>query len=147
MSATNIESARTSNALENPFVIRHWMTASPHSIGRDQPLAVAHRLMREHDLRHLPVLERGKIVGVVSQRDLYFLETIGAVDPETEYVDEAMTADVYCVSPTARVEEVVAEMATHKYGCAIVIENSKTIGVFTTTDALRLLARILSKKS
>lgn len=147
MPATNIGSARTSTALEKPLVMKYWMTASPHSIGRDQPLAVAHRLMREHDLRHLPVLERGKIVGIVSQRDLYFLETIGAVDPETECVDEAMTADVYCVAPTARVEDVVAEMATHKYGCAIVVENTKTVGVFTTTDALRLLSSILSQKS
>ena len=46
------------------------MTETPHSIGKDQPLAVAHRLMKEHDLRHLPVLEQGKLVGLVSERDV-----------------------------------------------------------------------------
>jgi acetoin utilization protein AcuB len=147
MHATKAKPAYPSPTLDKPLVMRNWMTASPHSIGRDQPLAVAHRLMREHDLRHLPVLERGKIVGVVSQRDLYFLETFAAVDQETECVDEAMTSDVYCVAPDARIEEVVAEMARHKYGCAVVVENSKTVGVFTTTDALHLLAGLLGRKS
>jgi acetoin utilization protein AcuB len=137
----------TSMPFRKPLVMREWMTPSPHSIGRDQPLAVAHRLMREHDLRHLPVLERGKIVGIVTQRDLYFLETIAAVDPETEYVDEAMSSDVYCVAPDTRVEEVVKEMAEHKYGCAVVIEKTKVVGVFTTTDALGLLAGILGQPS
>lgn len=130
-----------------PLVMRHWMTPSPHSIGRDQPLAVAHRLMREHDLRHLPVLERGKIVGLLTQRDLYFLETLAAVDPETECVDEAMSPDVYCVTPGARIGEVVSEMARHKYGCAIVVDNAKVVGMFTTTDAMRLLAELLEKGS
>jgi acetoin utilization protein AcuB len=109
-------------------------------------MAIAHGLMRQHNLRHLPVLERGKIVGVVSQRDLYFLETIGAVDPETDCVDEAMTSDVYCVGPDTHVEEVVAEMADHKYGCAVVVEHNKVAGMFTTTDALRLLADLLRQQ-
>lgn len=142
--AANKLSPNSSRTLQKPLVVRQWMTPSPHSIGRDQPLAIAHKLMREHDLRHLPVLERGKIVGIVTQRDLYFLETIGAVDPETECVDEAMSPDVYCVGPDVRIREVVAEMAEHKYGCAVVIEHAKAIGVFTTTDALRLLSNLLS---
>jgi len=103
--------------------------------------------MRQHDLRHLPVLEHGKIVGLLTQRDLYFLETIAAVDPETECVDEAMSPDVYSVTPSAKIHDVVSEMAKHKYGCAIVVENSKVVGMFTTTDALRLLTTLLEKGS
>ena len=50
-----------------------FMTPGPHTIGRDQTLAVAHRLVREHGIRHLPVLHGGKQVGDQSQRDLHFI--------------------------------------------------------------------------
>ena len=60
------------------------MTPQPVTIGRKQPLAIAHRMMRAHGVRHLPVLEHGELVGVVSQRDLYFLETIRDADPEED---------------------------------------------------------------
>jgi acetoin utilization protein AcuB len=121
------------------------MTPAPHSIGRDQTLAVAHGVMRQYDVRHLPVLERGKVVGLVTQRDLYFLETIAAVDPETECVDQAMSSDVFCTTPAAPIGEVVLEMAEHKYGCAVVVENSKVVGMFTTTDAMHLLADLVKR--
>src|SRR5690606_1318822 len=79
--------------------IERYMTQSPHTIGRDQTLAAAHRVMREHGIRHLPVLEGGKLVGIVSQRDLHLLETLDDVDPEQVEVSEAMTQDVYAVGP------------------------------------------------
>ena len=46
------------------------MTRAPLSIRPEQTLAEAHRLMRKHRIRHLPVVDRGKLVGIVSQRDL-----------------------------------------------------------------------------
>ena len=53
-------------------------------------MAAAHRLMRRHKIRHLPILQEGKLVGVLSQRDLYFLETLKDVNPEEVNVSEAM---------------------------------------------------------
>jgi len=123
--------------------MRDCMTRAPHSIGKTQRLEVAHKLMRENGLRHLPVLEGGKIVGILSQRDLYFLETIAGVKPETEQVEDAMSPEVYVVTPDARASQVAAQMAKHKYGCAVVAENGHVVGVFTTTDALGLLAALL----
>jgi acetoin utilization protein AcuB len=126
------------------FAIKRWMTPTPHSIGKEQSLSVAHQVMKRHALRHLPVLERGKLVGMLSERDLLFLETITDVDPEKETVEQGMTQDVYCVSPEAQVEVVAREMVTHRYGCAVVVEDSKIVGIFTTIDALSLLIRVLS---
>ncbi|HEX7669799.1 MAG TPA: CBS domain-containing protein [Polyangiaceae bacterium] len=146
MSATLRNRRPRSRPPSKPFVLKYWMTAAPHSIGKDQPLAVAHRLMKDHDLRHLPVLEGGKLVGLVSERDLYFLETVAGVDPEKERVEEGMSQDVYCASPDAPLHDVIVEMATHKYGCTVVIEHAETVGVFTTTDALNLLAQCLDSK-
>ena len=125
------------------MILKYWMTPALHSIGKDQPLAVAHRLMKEQQIRHLPVLDGGKVVGIISERDLYYLETIAEVDIETEPVEEGMTRDIYCVSPEAPLREVVQEMASRKYGCAIVVEGKKAVGIFTTTDAMHLLAAYL----
>lgn len=116
------------------------MTPQPITIGRDQPLAKAHELMRSHACRHLPVLERGELVGIVSQRDLYFLETIAGVDMDADKVDDAMSSDAYWVSPEATLAEVCAEMSAHRYGCAVVMERERVAGIFTATDALRVLA-------
>jgi len=129
------------------IAIKQWMTPTPHSIGKDQPLAVAHRLMRDHGLRHLPVLEHGRLVGMLSERDLFFLESISDVDPEKETVEQGMSQDVYAVPPDARVREVIAEMRKHRYGSAVVVERGKVVGVFTTTNALELLATFLDNNS
>ncbi|MGZ3420545.1 MAG: CBS domain-containing protein [Polyangiales bacterium] len=124
-----------------PILVRDYMTPSPHTVGGDQPLAVAHAFMRENGIRHLPVLHGGKLVGVVSQRDLYFLETLAGVDPNTVKVEEAMTAEPFTVAPNDDLRSVAAEMAKHRYGTAIVCDPSGLVrGIFTTTDALRALA-------
>ena len=120
--------------------ISQHMTASPHTIGINQTLSVAHLLMTKHHIRHLPVLDTGKLVGLVSLRDLHFIETLRDVDPTVVTVDEAMTAEPYTVEPTARLSTVVATMAKHKYGSAIVVDADRVVGVFTTIDALTVLA-------
>jgi acetoin utilization protein AcuB len=123
--------------------VRKYMTTSPHSIGRTQTLATAHEMMREHAFRHLPVLEGGKLVGVLTLRDLHVVETLRDVDPKKVTVEEAMTTDVYAVSPDAPLDEVAAEMAEHKYGSTIVMQNGNVVGVFTTVDACKALHDLL----
>jgi|SRR5450432_1716107 len=127
--------------------LRTFMTGCPHTIGREQTLATAHRMMREHKVRHLPVLDAGKLVGVISQRDLHLIETLRDVDPETTTVDDAMTADVYVTGPDTPLEEVAAAMAANKYGSAIVVEGKNVVGVFTTVDALNALSSVLRTRS
>jgi acetoin utilization protein AcuB len=116
------------------------MTPTPHTIGSDQKLETAHRMMREHGLRHLPVLRAGKLVGVISQRDLYFVEALAGVDVSVDAVADAMTSEVYTVTPEERLADVVTEMAEHRYGCTVVVERGRVVGIFTATDALRVLA-------
>jgi acetoin utilization protein AcuB len=118
------------------------MTAAPHSVGRDQTLAFAHERMRELQVRHLPVLEGGKLVGLVSQRDALLIETLRDVDPGAVSVEEAMTTDVYVASPETPLADVAAAMADHKYGCAVIMEGAHLAGIFTTVDALRALGLV-----
>ena len=123
--------------------IGKYMTPSPHSIGRDQTLSTALALMRRYDVRHLPVLDGGRIAGVLSQRDVLFVEALRDVDPAMVKVEEAMSPNVYAVGLETPLVEVLAEMADHKYGCVFVVEATRVAGVFTTVDALRVLVAAL----
>jgi acetoin utilization protein AcuB len=122
------------------LAMRQVMTRTPYTIGSEQSLAKAHAMMREHGLRHLPVLRGGKLVGVLSQRDLYFVESIAGVDDTVDTVADAMTPEVYTVGPEEKVSDVVRTMAVHRYGSAVVVDRAQVVGIFTATDALFLLA-------
>jgi acetoin utilization protein AcuB len=123
--------------------IQKYMTTSPHTVGSDQTLAYAHALLREHRIRHLPVLRGGELVGMLTERDLALIETLKDVDPQLIRVEDAMSGDVYRVKPESPLDEVVSEMASKKYGSAIVVQNDKVVGVFTTVDACAALAGLL----
>ncbi len=83
-----------------PHILK-FMSAMPHTIGSDQPLNRALEIMRQHRIRHLPVLDGGKLVGVLSDRDV----KLGAsfADSEELTVDDVMTPEPYSVLPEAPV--------------------------------------------
>ena len=116
------------------------MTPQPLTIGRDQKLVTAHKMMAENGVRHLPVLEHGDLVGILSQRDLYFVETITGVDKFADKVEDAMTTDTRSFAPETPLAVVAHEMYEHKLGCAVIVERDRVVGIFTGMDALRILA-------
>jgi len=126
--------------------IQKYMTTSPHSIGVEQTLSRAHATMQEHRIRHLPVLHGGKLVGILTERDLRLVESLAGVDPTTVKVEDAMSTVVYAVAPDALLDEVVATMGEHKYGSAVVMQNQKVVGIFTTVDVCRALAELLQTR-
>lgn len=125
--------------------VARYMSADPIVVSSDRTLAEAHELMRRHHIRHLPVVDGGRLVGIVSQRDLYLLETLRGVDAGCETIAEAMSNDPYTAAPDAALDEVAREMAEHRYGAAVVVAAGKVVGVFTTVDALRALATLLHR--
>ena len=129
-----------------PATMRDVMTPNPYTITAEQSLVVAHDLMRERDLRHLPVMRDGKLVGVVSQRDLYFLGAIAGDDATFDRVLNAMSSEVYTVGPDEDLCDVAKVMAENRYGCAVVVDNQSVLGIFTSTDALALLAECSKKR-
>ncbi len=134
------------NAKTKAPTISDYMTPSPHSVAVDRTLADAHSLMRQHRIRHLPVLEGGKLVGIVTQRDLHLVETLKGVDPNQVEVEEAMSPDVYVVRPDTPLLRVALEMWKKKYGSAVVMRGTEVVGVFTTVDALRALATLIARE-
>ncbi len=124
-----------------PQILKH-MTPLPHTIGADIPLKNALSMMREYRIRHLPVQEGGKLIGVLTDRDV----KLAASFEETAdlKVEEVMTPDPYTVLPEAPLDEVVFAMAEHKYGCAVIQQsNGKVVGIFTAVDGMRVLGETL----
>ena len=123
--------------------IQKYMTTAPHSIGNDQTIAKASLMMNDHHIRHLPVLHGGRLRGILTDRDVKLIETFRDVDPTQITVEEAMTERPYSVSPEAPLDEVVETMAANKYGCAVVMQNQKVVGIFTVVDACQALCDLL----
>ncbi len=126
-----------------PITVEKYMTRSPHSIGAEQPLSRAQALMREHDVRHLPVLHGGRLVGILTDRDVRFADVARDDAAQLVTAGDAMATAVYAVAPDAPLGEVASEMAAHKYGSTVVMQGHKVVGIFTTVDACRALAALL----
>ena len=122
--------------------IAKYMSAGPHTIGREQSLAAAKELMNRIHVRHLPVLHGGKLVGLISERELAVIEALPG--SKSLSVEDAMVPDVYLASADAPLDTVAAEMARLKVGSAVVVKDDIVVGVFTAVDGLRALAEVLS---
>lgn len=126
--------------------VQKYMTHVPKSIGYDQTLEQAREVMHTLRLRHLPVLQGGKLVGILSDRDINLVLQFKDVDPRKMTVEEAYTPDPYFTSPQSSLNEVVEHMADKKLGCALVVDNGKLVGIFTEVDAYRALADVLENR-
>jgi acetoin utilization protein AcuB len=126
------------------LMIKTVMHPLPHSIGATQNLATAKEIMAEHGIRHLPVLEGGALVGILSDRDIHFSTSVDKVPADQILVRDCFTPEPYIVEGNTLVSEVAKVMAHQQLGCALVVENSKLIGIFTAVDACRLLSEVLS---
>ena len=122
--------------------IEEVMTRQPHTISNDLTVRKALEQMRKYGVRHLPVREGGKLVGMVSDRDL----AVALFFPEasTTRVDEVMAQDPYTVDPGRPLGQVLREMSGRHLGSAIVSRtDGEVVGIFTAMDAVRLLGATL----
>lgn len=126
--------------------IKKYMTMVPKTIGFDQSLQKAEKVMNELKIRHLPVLDGGKLVGILSQRDIKIVSSFKDVDPAKVTVEEAYSPDPYITTPDAKLDEVVEMMAAHKYGCVLVADSHKLVGIFTWVDALKAMKELLNQR-
>jgi acetoin utilization protein AcuB len=125
--------------------VQQYMSLTPQTIACDRSIADAHALMRAHHIRHLPILDGGRVVGVVSERDLLLVSSLPGVDAREVAIEEAMVEDVFLVSPETPIAEVVETMIQKKVGSALVGTETHIAGVFTTIDALVALHELLER--
>src|SRR5215213_2118786 len=101
------------------------MTPAPSTVARNQSLSVAHRLMREQGVHHLPVMDGPAVVGILTERDVLLVESLPGVNPTDLRVEEAMAPGPYEVSPEAPLAEVVETMLQRRIGSAIVMDEGQ----------------------
>lgn len=126
--------------------IQKYMTTTPYTVRPDLTIAAADKIMHENHIRHLPVLDGGQLVGLLSLRDIRLIESFKDVDIKSTQVVEAMSQDVFEVSPSSGLDEVVLTMAAKKYGSAVVTQNGHVVGIFTAVDAMQALGELLQSR-
>ena len=126
--------------------IQKFMTTQPESIESTATLKETLDKMSKFKVRHLPVMKAGKVVGIVSDRDIKLVMDFDEIDTAEVPVADICTSKPYIVSPDAQLHEVAGDMAEKRLGSAIVVQNGKLVGIFTTVDACRALWAILQTR-
>ncbi len=133
-------------SISSTIPIQKYMTASVHTIGGSQPLKVAENLMREFRIRHLPVLEAGKLVGILSDRDIKLAARFIPNSHQLK-VGEVMCENPYVVDSKTSLTQVLNTMSELRMGSALVVEQDKLCGIFTAVDGLRAFAKVLAARA
>lgn len=122
--------------------IEEEMTDYPSIASTEMTVTEASEFMKKCGVRHLPIVDHGRVIGVISDRDLRKAEILS--DAMTLLVTDVMTADPYCVEVGTPLSTVAREMAKRKIGCTVVVNKLKrVVGIFTTTDGMRVLSELL----
>ena len=114
--------------------IAEHMTRDPLFIGRRAPVSAAKALMAKGHVRHLPVVEAGEIVGLLTDHDIR-----EAKDPRNAAVETIMAPNPLVVAPTESVPDVARDMLARGERCVLVAAGKTLIGIFTSGDALALV--------
>jgi acetoin utilization protein AcuB len=120
--------------------IRQYMTPTPKTIAYDQTLEVAGEYMRKLHLRHLPVTRGGRPIGIVTDRDIRLILSVPSLGVLSTKVEAALTASPCFVSPDTSLTEAASHMVESRFGCVLVMDQNRLVGIFTATDALRALS-------
>jgi acetoin utilization protein AcuB len=129
---------------ENPPV-SEFMTQKPATVDAGFLAQDALDRMYNDNVRHLPVVdESGGLVGIVSSRDIASFATESPKEFEKALVSETMAKEPFQCSGDTPLAEVVLQMETRKLGSAIVTEDNKPVGIFTTQDALHAVRSLLA---
>ena len=126
--------------------IHRYMTTEPFTIDSKDNLYQAKKMMKDHNIRHLPVMEEGKLVGIISERDIDVIQSFQGVKLEKERVGFAMTSEPFIVNSETHLDEVCRSMAADKIGSVLVKDNNKLIGIFTWIDALNAMSDLMQNR-
>ena len=138
------------------MLVRDRMSTEPVTILADTPITEALRIMRQAEVRRMPVLdEAGKLVGIVSEKDLLVASpspvsslTVSEVHYLLNHllVSELMSRDVITVGPDTPVEEAARIMADYKIGGLPVMEGDRLVGIITETDVFTVLLEMFGAR-
>ena len=122
--------------------VREFMIEHPYTIKFTDTVSVAEKVMQVHRIRHLPVVECKKVVGIISDRDIMVAKNVF----KNKLIEGRVLVQDICLSEPCTVEEstsmekVAREMSRNRWDAVVVVKDDIPVGIFTTVDACRLLA-------
>lgn len=121
------------------------MTPLPHTIEAGRSIHEAKAIMDSEAIRHLPVTSEGRLVGMLSERDLKLAFAIAATGDigESLNVGDVCNLEAYVVEHSTPVDQVMMHMAENRLGSALVTRGGKLVGILTNTDVYRCYAELL----
>jgi len=135
------------------MLIKDIMTPNPFTIGPEKSVLEALLMMYQHDIRRLPVIENGRLVGIITDRDIkQLMGRPSLTNREMEEggsdlaVKEVMTHDVITVEQDADLRKAIELMVENKFsGLPVVDRNQKLVGVLSAIDVLSYTLDLLDR--
>ncbi len=133
--------------------VRDYMSTDPVTIGPEQTVGDALELLKDHSIRRLPVMSKGKLIGLVTKTDLIkaspspatslSIHEINYLYPKIK-IKDIMTKEVVTISPDAAIEEAAVTMRENKFGTLIVIKKDSLVGLITESDLFKAFIDVFS---
>jgi acetoin utilization protein AcuB len=125
------------------------------TITKDERMTTARKILKEKNIRHLPVVDGKKLIGLVTNMDIRKAEASPATSLEIRElhylldkltVGEIMTRNVITISPDISVEEAATLLHDNKIGCLPVVEDGNLVGMLTENDVMQTLIEVMGMK-
>ena len=129
------------NEIKN-LTVEEFTTPCPTVVSPDTEITEVERIMQKENIRHIPVQQEDKLVGIISERDAFFSYRKGGSEAPT-LAKDIMHTNIYIVDSSTKLSEVAFNMSKHKYGSALVTSPEGELGIFTSIDALNALVEII----
>jgi acetoin utilization protein AcuB len=137
------------------MLVRKKMKKDLITITKDERMTTARKIMKEKNIRHLPVVDGKKLVGLVTNMDIRKAEASPATSLEIRELHylldkltagEIMTRNVITISPDISVEEATTLLHDNKIGCLPVVEDGNLVGMLTENDVMEILIEVMGMK-
>lgn len=120
--------------------VRECMSRLPREAEQQDRLGSVVEIMRAERCHHVPIMDGAQLFGILSREDLHEVLLAHGDAAERFTAGEICTADVLTVDPTTPVTDVARQMLERGVGSALVTDGDVLVGIFTSTDAVKLLA-------
>lgn len=137
--------------MKNYVPVSEIMTKNILRLNLSDDLATAEKIFKKNHIRHLPVVDKGMIVGMISSNDLLRISFADAVGPDGFEIDPAvydmfsieqiMSRKVVSIPSSTSVEEVANQFLKHEFHALPVVDDEKLVGIVTTTDVIRFFLK------
>lgn len=128
------------------MLIKDIMTKQVVAIGPDMPIGDANALMEQRNIRHFPIMEQGRLVGIISDRDIRLVGSAHPKAPQgvklSDSVRRIMVTNVITAHPLEPIEEAAKVLQSEKIGAMPVMAEGELVGIVTAIDFLEALTRM-----